>query len=116
PWIRLPAAIGSARFLPGKALLKLRDSLDLARDQDRNIHQQARATHVSDLHIFAPQVIAAGRRHVDLEAGRENNFAVAPGVRVDEKREAEFAVPLKESLKPAVMVNVAVRDDDRAQV
>ena len=60
PWIRFPAAIGGARFLPGKALLKLRDSLDLAGDQDRTIDQQAGATRVSDVHTLAPQVIAAG--------------------------------------------------------
>src|SRR4029077_6411720 len=107
-------AIGGARFLPGKTLLKLGYSLDLARDQDRVINQQAGTALVGDIHAFALQVIANGRRHMDLEAGGEDHFAVTPRVRVDEERQPQPAIALKEPFKPPMMVHVTMRDDDCA--
>src|ERR1700752_4052283 len=49
PWIGLPAAVRATRLLPGKSLLEVGDSLDLARDQEHVIDQHAGTARVRNL-------------------------------------------------------------------
>ena len=62
------------------------------------------------------QVVAARRRQAQLAARGEHDPALTPRVGVNHQRQSRAPPPTDQSLETAVVVGMAMRDDDRAQV
>jgi hypothetical protein len=68
------------------------------------------------LETLGLEVRPAWRRQADLRSGREDDLALAPRVGMDDQRQPTAAVACEKTLEAPVVIGVAVRDDDRAQV
>ena len=99
-----------------KPLLKFGHPLDLAGDQDRVVDEKAGPRLLDDLQALVLQVTLAGGRHVDLVSGRKHYLSLPPRLRVDDEGKLASTVSREESLEPAVMIAVAVRDRDGSEL
>jgi hypothetical protein len=99
----------------GKPGLELGDPRDLARDQHPAVHQQGGAALLHHLEALGLQVGPARWGQVQLGPGREGDFALAPGPGVDQQRQAAASGAGGQALQAAVVVDVAVGDDDGPQ-
>ena len=100
----------------GKPRLELGHALDLARHQNTVVEQQAVSALLDHLQPLGLQVVATRRRQAQLAARREHDAALTPRVGVDHQRQSRAPLPTDQPLETAVVVGMAMRDDDRAQV
>jgi hypothetical protein len=62
------------------------------------------------------KILAARRWQSQLTAGGKRDSSLAPCVRVEHQRQSRAPAAADEALKAAMVIGVAMRDDDRAQV
>ena len=112
--VGLPAVAGPG-LVDGEAGLELGDPGDLAGDQHLAVEQQGGAALLHHLQALGLQVGPAGRGQVELGPGREGDLAVPPGPGVEQQGQAAASGAGGQALQAAVVVDVAVGDDDGPQ-
>jgi hypothetical protein len=112
--VGLPALVGP-RLVDGETGLEPADAGDLTRDQHVAIQQQGGAALLHHLQALGLQVGPAGWGQVQLSPGREGELAFPPRPRVDQQGQAAASGAGGQALQAAVVVDVAVGDDDGPQ-
>ena len=80
-------------LVDGKATLELGHALDLPRDQDTTIEQQAVRALLDYFQPLGLQVVATRRRQAQLAARWKHDPALTPRVRVDHQRQSRAPPP-----------------------
>src|SRR5919109_3920279 len=115
PGIGLPGASRLGEMY-GKPTLEVGDARDLSRHEHRVIHQQRRAPLLYHFQPLALQIALPGRGKADPHSGGKANLPLPPCMRMDEQRHAVTATAPEEPFQAAVMVDVAMGDDERAEL
>jgi hypothetical protein len=113
--IGLPVLAG-AREVNRKSALEAGGALDLPRDEDGVVDEQRLSAFLHDVDSLGLEVGSTRRRQADLGSGRKDDLALAPRFGMDDQRQPQASVAREQALQATVVIRVAVRDHDRAQV
>ena len=91
-------------------------SLDLSGDQNGAIEQEAVSALLDHLQPLGLKIVTARRRQSQLAARGKGDSSFAPSIGVNYQRQPRTPPTAGQPLQAAVMIGVAVRDDDRTQV
>jgi hypothetical protein len=113
--IGLPVLAGACE-VDRKSALEVGRALDLPRDEDGVVDEQRLPAFLHDVHSLGLEVGSTRRWQAELGPRRQDDLALAPRLGMDDQRQPQTSVAREQALEATVVIGVAVRDHDRAQI